>query len=42
MTAVGLEPTNANISELESDPLDHSGILSHLHPMRGLNPRPQD
>lgn len=35
MTAVGLEPTNANISELESDPLDHSGILScfkHISP----------
>lgn len=25
MTGVGFEPTSTNTSELESDPLDHSG-----------------
>ena len=31
LTAVGFEPTSTNTSELESDPLDHSGILSITH-----------
>lgn len=33
MTGVGFEPTHTNISELESDPLDHSGNQSS-----GFNP----
>ena len=28
MTGVGFEPTSTNTSELESDPLDHSGNQS--------------
>lgn len=28
MTGVGFEPTRTNTSELESDPLDHSGNQS--------------
>ena len=28
MHSVGFEPTSTNTSELEPDPLDHSGILS--------------
>ena len=28
MTGVGFEPTHTNTSELESDPLDHSGNQS--------------
>ena len=30
MTGVGFEPTSTNTSELESDPLDHSGNQSHF------------
>lgn len=31
MTAVGFEPTSANTVELESTPLDRSGMLSNIY-----------